>query len=173
MDEARPILREEQLFRSHWTGRLMLGGALVMAGVLGTSFYQLRCAAPAEQRMPPWFIWILMGLMVVVNIALFYLSWRGGLVTEILPDGIAVQFNGLTKRHYYPWEEIAEIEARRYHPIREYGGWGIRGLGKNRAYNVSGNEGLQLTFTNGKRLLLGSQMAWELEAAARAARGES
>jgi hypothetical protein len=35
-------------------------------------------------------------------------------------------------------------------------------LGKGRAFNVSGDKGLQLQFSNGKRLLIGTQMPDEL-----------
>ncbi|MHC4338483.1 MAG: hypothetical protein ACYSTG_11155 [Planctomycetota bacterium] len=60
---------------------------------------------------------------------------------------------------------MSECYARTYKPIREYGGWGIRysfrkGIG--RAYNMSGNKGVQLVFKNGKKLLIGSQKPDEL-----------
>ena len=52
--------------------------------------------------------------------------------------------------------------ARVYRPIREYGGWGIR-YGKNgKAYNISGDRGVQLELQNSKPLLIGSQRADEL-----------
>jgi len=62
-------------------------------------------------------------------------------------------------------EDLSECYARTYKPIREYGGWGIRcgfrkGIG--RAYNMSGNKGVQLVFKNGKKLLIGSQRCDEL-----------
>ncbi len=37
-----------------------------------------------------------------------------------------------------------EFYARKYRPIREYGGWGIRYGWNGRAYSTSGNEGVQL-----------------------------
>jgi hypothetical protein len=40
----------------------------------------------------------------------------------------------------------------------EYGGWGIKYGKMGKAYNVSGNRGVQLEFTDGKRLLIGSQI---------------
>jgi hypothetical protein len=65
-------------------------------------------------------------------------------------------------------EDLNECFARKYRPILEYGGWGIRcGWKGGRAYNVSGNEGVQLVFKNGKRLLIGSKEAYGLEAAIR------
>lgn len=56
--------------------------------------------------------------------------------------------------------EIQRFEIRKYSPIFDYGGWGIRyGFGRKwgKAYNVSGNIGLQLYLTNGKKVLFGTQ----------------
>jgi hypothetical protein len=39
----------------------------------------------------------------------------------------------------------------------EYGGWGIRYGRKGRAYNVSGNMGLDLTLKPSKSFLIGTQ----------------
>jgi hypothetical protein len=54
---------------------------------------------------------------------------------------------------------LIKCYVRKYNAIAEYGGWGWRlGLfGKGTAYNISGNEGLQLEFINGKKLLIGTQ----------------
>ncbi|MHC4643443.1 MAG: hypothetical protein ACYS32_17515, partial [Planctomycetota bacterium] len=64
-------------------------------------------------------------------------------------------------------QDLAEHYPRTYKPILEYGGWGIRCsfTGKGKAYNVSGNKGVQLVFTNGKKLLIGSQQPDDLAAA--------
>jgi hypothetical protein len=58
----------------------------------------------------------------------------------------------------YSWDKIAKSFVRQYNPIIEYGGWGLRlGLfGKNRAYNISGKEGIQLVFHDHKKLLVGT-----------------
>ena len=61
------------------------------------------------------------------------------------------------KEQKIPWEEIDQIFVRKYSPIMEYCGWGIR-FGRNgRAYNVKGNYGIQIVKKNGKRILLGTQ----------------
>ena len=54
------------------------------------------------------------------------------------------------------------VYTRTYSPMREYGGWGIRFGKSGKAYNIKGDEGLQLVFKNGKRLLIGSQKSQEL-----------
>ena len=66
-----------------------------------------------------------------------------------------------------PREMITEYGVRKYNPIGEYGGWGIkgRGFGKGRAYNVKGNMGLQLRLQDNKKILFGTQRPDALQAA--------
>ena len=59
--------------------------------------------------------------------------------------------------------DVAEAKARKYSPIGEYGGWGIRrGWSSGWAYNMRGDEGVQLVLRDGKKILIGSQRAGEL-----------
>ncbi|MEY3368837.1 MAG: hypothetical protein RI973_1992 [Bacteroidota bacterium] len=62
------------------------------------------------------------------------------------------------------WESTEKIYVRKYNPLREYGGWGLRtGLsGKNGAFNVSGDQGLQIEFNNGRKFLIGTKKPKEL-----------
>ena len=69
------------------------------------------------------------------------------------------------------FKELKGYKVRAYRPILEYGGWGIRFGLKGKAYNVSGNRGVQLELTNGKRLLIGSQRPEELWQAIQAESG--
>ena len=104
------------------------------------------------------------GMVVTVGIAVLFMVLK--LETEVRSDGLYVR--------YFPFHmkykkistgELSEYCAREYKPLREYGGWGIKCGKGGKAYNVSGKRGLQLVFTNGKRLLIGSQKAEELEKA--------
>jgi hypothetical protein len=87
------------------------------------------------------------------------------LETEVRADGLYIRFYPLHVRYKkFARNDLAEFYCRTYKPIREYGGWGIRCsfTGKGRAYNVSGNKGIQLVLTKGKKLLIGSQKPDEL-----------
>ncbi|MEQ8168916.1 MAG: DUF6141 family protein [Candidatus Eremiobacterota bacterium] len=96
---------------------------------------------------------LMMGILCPV---LIYLS---NLRTEIRRDGLYFRF--------FPYHlsfckinlsDIDKYEARTYRPIMEYGGWGIRySLRYGKAYNVSGNLGIQLVLKNGSKILFGSQ----------------
>jgi hypothetical protein len=92
-----------------------------------------------------------------ILLPLFIFSFR--LVTLIKQDGIYVRFYPIqTKMKFYSWTDINKLYIRKYKPLMEYGGWGLRyGFsGNGRALNVSGNVGLQIEFNNGNKLLIGT-----------------
>ena len=101
--------------------------------------------------------------------ALFYMV---NLTTEVHNDGLYFRFYPfhLSFQKIEP-DDIKIFEVRTYSPIREYGGWGIRYGRKGKAYNVSGNRGLQLEFSDGKQLLIGSQRPEDLAEALNSAIG--
>jgi hypothetical protein len=96
------------------------------------------------------------------------LLWFGELRVDVRDDGLHVRLFPLTRQLCFAWETLSRCEARTYRPILEYGGWGIRSSRAGKAYNVSGNRGVQLELRNGRRLLIGSQRADELAAAIQA-----
>ncbi len=89
------------------------------------------------------------------------------LVVEVRQDSVWFKFPPiLCKWKTISTSEIERFEIRKYKPIMEYGGWGIRSWSKNdRAYNTSGNIGLQLYLKSGKKILLGTQRKQAIEAA--------
>lgn len=95
------------------------------------------------------------------------LAWAGQLRIEVRDDALYARLFPLTRQHRFSWSEIRSAEPVTYRPIRDYGGWGLRWGREGKAYNVSGNRGVQLEFQDGRRLLLGSQRADELAAAIR------
>jgi hypothetical protein len=113
-------------------------------------------------------------LTSIIPVMLIILLLVLRLVTRIRQEGVYVQFKPLQFREkFIPKEEIKSFELRKYKPIAEYGGWGIRtGLRKyGKAYNVSGNMGLQLYLANGKKLLIGTQKPREVQKAMEALMG--
>lgn len=66
------------------------------------------------------------------------------------------------------WNEIKKVYVRKYNPILEYGGWGLKGgrlwnKSKGVAYNVKGDIGIQLELKNGKKILIGTQKGSDVE----------
>ncbi len=108
---------------------------------------------------------VLIELLILALV--FALIFSIQLKTKITETGIGVQFFPFVwKEKHFRWDEIKTMEVREYSPIAEYGGWGLRYSFKNgKAYNISGNNGLQLIFTNDKKLLIGTKKPEELKAA--------
>jgi hypothetical protein len=105
-------------------------------------------------------IWVLVGILIPL---LFILTC---LTVEVRRDALYYRFFPFHRSfHRIDYVDIESCEARTYRPIREYGGWGIRLSSRGKAYNVKGDRGVQLVFTDGRRLLFGSQRADELASA--------
>jgi hypothetical protein len=88
------------------------------------------------------------------------------LETAISDEGISYRFFPFHKRKKtITWSDIEKAYVRKYKPIAEYGGWGLRlgFFGSGKAVNVSGNMGLQLIFRNGKKLLIGTKRSNEVQ----------
>jgi hypothetical protein len=119
--------------------------------------------------------WLAVPLLIIV------LVYFTSLKTIINYEGIYVKTFPFHRRYkYFAWSEIQKAYIRKYRPLVEYGGWGYRfnlfkyklsfitrirywgysrkllNSQKNRAITVSGNKGLQLEFTDGSKLLIGT-----------------
>lgn len=153
------LFSETQRFKQWWLWLLLIGvNVLMLYGVLS----QVVNGQPFGDK-PASNGQLLTGAAISLLVTIFVLSIR--LDTQIKEDGIYVRFFPLQFSYrFFPWNSLLKCYVRTYNPISEYGGWGLRlGLfGKGTAYNISGNEGLQLEFTNGKKLLLGTQKPQEL-----------
>jgi len=64
-------------------------------------------------------------------------------------------------------DDLKKHYVRTYNPLGEYGGWGIKSGKNGKVYNVSGDRGVQLEFTDRKNLLIGSQKSEQLDSAIR------
>ena len=156
--------REEQRLRQVWIWVLCLGIA-----VLGWWAFlaQIAFGRPwGDDPAPDWAVWL---IWVVFGLGLPFFLWLARMVVTVGPDEILIRWIPIWRRRI-PIESIRSCEARTYRPIREYGGWGIRWGPSGKAYNVSGNEGVQLVLEGGKRVLIGSQRAEELAEAIESAR---
>jgi hypothetical protein len=107
-------------------------------------------------------------VLIMVGLPILFLQMR--LITRITEEGIYVRFIPFHfKEQFYAWDSLESAQVRTYSPLREYGGWGIKyGFnGQGKVYNVSGNQGLQLVFKSGDKLLIGTQRPEEIQAAIR------
>lgn len=115
------------------------------------------------QRFTPW-IYVLLFVVVAILLGVFTMRQT----TTVAPDAVTVRF-GVFYKSRIPLTEVACAEAIVYRPVRDYGGWGIRGTGRRRALNTRGNRGVLLTKTDGSTVMIGSQKPRELLAALQSA----
>ncbi len=158
---ASPIAyREEQRFTQWWVWVVVLG----VAAVAWWGFIQqVFVGRPfGDNAAPDWavaLIWVIFGL------GLPFLFESLKLLIEVAPGEVRVSFRPLFRR-VISTSDIVEIEARQYHAVKEYGGWGVKGwTGKKVAFNVKGSWGVDLTLRDGRRVLLGTQRPQELASA--------
>ena len=103
---------------------------------------------------------------VLIGVGLPILFYNIRLKIRVSEKGLHYQFFPIhLKERIIPFVDIESFKARKYSPLKEFGGWGIRFGFEGKAYNVSGEEGLQLILKNNRKILFGSQKAKELEKA--------
>jgi hypothetical protein len=112
-----------------------------------------------SQRFAPW-VYVLVGAVVLLLLGVLTLRMQ----TAVTPEAVTVRY-GLLGSIQVPLREIARAEAVVYRPVRDYGGWGMRGFGSRRAVNACGNRGVLITRRDGSTLLIGSQEPRRLLAA--------
>jgi hypothetical protein len=157
MPTTAPVaFREEQRFRQLWIWILILGvAALQWWGWI----QQILLGRPfGDNPGPDWMVWVFWALFGI-GLPLFFVYLR--LVVEVDDQGVWLRYVPLTRR-VIRFDEIERCEATDYQPLRQYGGWGVRGLGSNRAYNVSGSQGVRLHLRSGDVVVIGSQRSQEL-----------
>lgn len=148
----KPLFQETQRFTQWWLWLLLV--------VVSISIFRPISEAISNDQPLDAGQWV--GVIILAVVILFMFIIR--LDTRIDERGIYVKFFPvIPKFKFYPWEEISTAVVRKYSPLMEYGGWGIR-FGRNgKAYNIKGNKGLQLKFKSGNALLIGTQKAEELQ----------
>ena len=147
---------EEQHFHGGILGVLV--AAIVVVAVV--TVVEVVAGRPAE-------VWlVVVGPLVVLVVAvLLSLSHLDVDVTEV---GVMIAFRYVWPARRIAFDDIVGLEVRRYNPLLEYGGWGVRLGPKGWAYVTSGNGGVQLRLRKGLPVLIGSAHPHKLEEAIRA-----
>lgn len=164
----RILFQEVQRFRQAWLWILLVGITSICSGTVLWFFKrQFIDGTPiGEPPMADTTLLLTGGACILANV-LFLLFFAGvKLQTEVSDAGLFVRFYPLHRKvRKLDLSEAEGAEAVLVSPLLEYGGWGLR-LGRRfTAYNISGNEGLRIYYTNGCHVFVGSQHAEALEAA--------
>ena len=161
MKATHPLLfREVQRFRDVWWVMALVFGVAALQWYIFLG--QIVVGAPVGNNPASdgvvLFVWLLAG----VGLPVLFLLLR--LEVEVSPNAVTIRFAPLFIR-VIDQREIAGAEPVTYRPLGEFGGWGVRGWGARVAYNVRGNQGVELTLTDGRRVLIGTRRATDLAAA--------
>ena len=109
-------------------------------------------------------VWLVVG----VGTLLFL---RTQLITRVDAIGVHVRFAPWQRRaRHIPWEQVHGCRVRRYRPLVDLGGWGLRRSfsGRMEGYTTSGDHALDLDLGDRRSLLIGTQRPEELAAVLRA-----
>jgi len=159
------IFREVQQSRQPWLLLLVIALPVSMTALFGYGMYQqLVLGEPwGDRPMSDTALVVTGTLSILFGIGIFLLFATLKLETEVRRDGLYIRFfpAHLSFRRI-PLEDLTQFEARAYSPLKEYGGWGIKGGRKGRAYNVSGDRGVRLDYADDRHILIGWQRADEL-----------
>jgi len=147
---------EEQHFHRAILG--VLSAALVVVAIV--TLVELVAGRPAE-------LWLVVVGPIVVGVVAVLLS-LSHLDVDVTDAGVTIAFRYVWPARRIAFSEIVGLEVRRYDPLLEYGGWGVRLGPKGWGYMTGGTEGVQLRLRKGLPVLIGSARARELEAAIRA-----
>ncbi|HNX48078.1 MAG TPA: DUF6141 family protein [Methanomassiliicoccales archaeon] len=152
MPDEYEHFHEVQYFRTWWY--LLL--TLIPTGVVWWgAIQQLLLDVPwGNNPGPDGFLWF---LLVVIGVLLPAFMLSINMRTTVTDTVNIFYFPLINKPKRIFKEEIVTYAVVRYSPISEYGGWGIKGTSGHRAYNVSGNRGVRITYANGNTVLIGSQ----------------
>ena len=143
----------------------------------------MRCLYVENQKFNQWWLWIILlsfpifaiypfdlnninytyiFISIVIPLFFYFLELR----VFVNSDGLYYQFFPIhLKKYSISFSEIKKVEALKYKPIVDYGGWGIKYGFEGKAYNISGNLGVKIYLFNGKNILFGSKKHKEFETA--------
>jgi hypothetical protein len=111
------------------------------------------------------------GILVTVGLILLGCAvWAyTGFIYRITTAGLEIRMLGFPIR-FVPAMDITAMQAKDCNPLTDFGGWGIRGIGKMRAYIWGGNRCVYLQTHAGDEIYLGirdaDRMVRELESMA-------
>lgn len=161
---AYKTFKEVQRFNQVWLWIFLIVISLYLVYLAISSVYTQIYLGHSWGNKPMsdnmlWFFAVFM-FVTGLGLPLFFATFQ--LTTKIDEHGIYYRLKPFQRKYrLIKWTEISKAYIRKYRPILEYGGWGIRYGKGGKAINVAGKLGIQLQLTNKKNLLIGTQKPTE------------
>ena len=160
-----PVFKESQRYNQFWFWLLTVVFSIVLIKNPLTVLYNWwRYGADSIPHFPFYsgVLFDTISILLVISFIAFF--WFHRLQTAIDSVGVWIRFSLFSKKgRLFYWSDIDEAFIRKYKPMDDYGGWGVKSGRKGKAYNVSGNMGLQLFLKSGEKILIGTNRPSELE----------
>ncbi|MGB0892386.1 MAG: hypothetical protein ACPGUU_08540 [Flavobacteriaceae bacterium] len=151
------IFKEEQRFTQTWLIALLL-----ISGIIPIILIIMEYVEENSKMTTNEFLLIIGAVIVSLSFIFFF-----KLNTRIDEKGIQYKFFPFHFSYrIIKWSEVKKVYVRKYDPIGDYGGWGLKGGAlwnkkAGTAINVSGDIGIQLILKNGKKILIGTKKETE------------
>lgn len=136
---------QRQKFTSGWLP-YVLAVSLVLPCALAFGMYQ-----QGDRSLD---IYVGPAIALAVNAMVLFGMW---LDIEVSTVGIRYRFFPFIGWRTLEWSQIERIQIVHYDPLTDYGGWGIKRGKEGWVYSVTGDEGILITTTEGKKIMLGIQ----------------
>ena len=148
------FFREKQKFNQWWIYVIVM----IPFGIwIWQLVQQIFMGVPFGENPAPDLVVVLIGIIPIGAFLLFRFMTLETIIDE---NGVHYRFRPFQRKpKLIRKDEIESVEVKKYNPIMDYGGWGIRvaSFRKGSAYNVSGNMGALFQLKNGKKFMLGTQ----------------
>ena len=153
--ERDVIFREVQRFKQPWLWAIIVVITLGMIGLFGWGMVKQLVFGETwgDRPMSDTGLAVTGTLVILLHLGIVALFAFCKLITEVRSDGLYIRlvpFHLSFRR--IPLEDLESFAALTYRPIREYGGWGIKGGRGGTAYNVSGDSGVRMNYATGWHL---------------------
>jgi len=162
--KSEPLFHEEQGLAQ---ARVKIALATVPLICLGLIAWQIVLGHPWGRR--PVSNTGLIGWTIILGLV----YWRlitVKLVTDLGPDKLSISMRGLWRVHHVPLALIENVEVVTFDAAKDFGGFGMRSVGRTKAYVARGCHGVRLKLNRGAAVVIGSQRADELAGAIQAIR---
>ena len=156
-----PLYHEEQPFRQR---RMRLALATVPVIFLALTIWQVVLGHPwgrhpmSNGGMIFWsiFLWLIYLRLITVK-----------LVTNLTPDKLSIAMRGIWRVRHIPRQQIESVDTTSFNAAKDFGGYGMRTIGRKKAYVADGNRGVRIQLTGGRTVVIGSRRPEALIAAIR------
>ncbi len=152
---ATRVFKETQTYWGTWLAYFIILIELPTMVLLGVLYVQAD--DKAEMAIAFGSVILILGLVLI-----FIFNIK--LETRIDDSGVSFRFFPfINKWRKYDSSKIQSIKVISYSPITDFGGWGLKGNSKTKAYSILGDQGLLMNVGEKKEIMIGTAKSKELK----------